>query len=442
MVTETQAVPQESTQPDVSPYLAEAVNRHLTNASGGHCIRVNHLTRDQALAVIRRLIPMSDGRASRLTAKVLGDAATDGAPMTIRTDQAIEYRNRKEGVFCLFVPAGAHNTTASSLGNSFAEVNGTELMEAALAIVLRQPGTSDSVKRAIGSIRAVFAQTSAAGRPTVSDMLFFAVEASSELARDPEAKIGLGLWRVGLIPDRGDDFESRMRRNRTVVAALARPAKMTASLDERVNGLKLVQESARRIRSALSGQPLHTAKGWTHRLASVEDATFDWWEFADEPTESDCREVRLKPFLDERGALIEANGKGLAQQFPGAPLLARIGEKHKLTVKWETTPVKTTVPRWQVEIIPADERDDWDETAFDLPTTEIKKANARTGNLNLNLPFFDDDDLPQIPLRVRVRAIAETGEEIVGPGGQVLEARSDEFYLAKDAGPGLDVGTR
>ncbi|MFT4037697.1 MAG: ATP-binding protein [Thermomicrobiales bacterium] len=417
-------------EPDIAPLIARELDALLADAAEGHAVRVNYLEATLASSVIAHLLKPGADRQSALTAKILGRASSDD-PLTIPTDKAIELRNRKQGVFCLFVPAEAHSGAASSLGNALAEIDGADLMKEALGKYRDRRNIDPAISRALSAIHTLYIQAAVSQKPATTDLLKFAVAATGAMEADPQAPIGLELWRIGLLPDAGADFVDRLRRNRAVVAALSRPRKITATIDERIAGLGLLPESERTLRPLLQRSRLEAPKAWTRQFAQPPLPPFNTWGFVENLTPSDCQKLTIKPFLDDRSTLIAANSKGLRQDTPGAPLWAEIGEKCKLTVKWVTLPAKTTVPRWRAEIVPAEDNDAWSEATIELPSIEVKRSTARTASLNLNLPFADEDDLPRIALCVAVRAIAETGEELESPDGTVLEARSEEFFLRK-----------
>lgn len=425
------AVAERITTRDASYYIALAIYQQIENASVGHCVRVNHLSHDLSVLVLGELNRIAADHEPSVISRILSPDGSGENPDLIRMDQATEIRNRKRGIFCLFVPSSAHNATASSLGNSFAEVNGTDVTADALDLFLSSQECPSRVREAVASIRAAFARLNPQNQPTTSDLLSFAIEAARLCGNGRDAEIGKELWRARLIPDSGEDFELRLRRNRVAVAALTRPAKMTASIRERVATLGLTHESARTLEAFFLGivEPLEHVKGWTRLLAQPGQYTFDQWQFKDSPVPSDCEQVLLLPFLDERGRRIDKNAGGLHQEFAGAPLLALVGEKKKLSVRWETKPLKTNVARWRLEIVSADNQDLSDAYSFELPLTEVRKGSTRLGSLNLNLGLLEESDIPRNPLRVRIRALTETGEEVLDREGAVLEAVSDEFYL-------------
>jgi hypothetical protein len=420
--------PVAATTPTIAGLVAEVIARELVGAEDGHCVRVNHLDRAFALETISRLRETS--RGADIIAHLLTRRPDDGDPIAIPADRAIEIRNRKQGIFCLFIPAEAHDTTASSLGNSFAELNGGDLIEAALRRFLNQDTTSKPVRQAMSAARQSFATVGIAARPTASNELDFAIAAQARVERGEEDAIGLELWRLGLIPDAAPDFAGRLRRNRQAVSEIARPRRITASLEDRVKSLRLRPESAANLGRFLRGRNLHDAKEWTHDLYAEGGSTFDQWLPLENTVPADCERLAIDPFIDPLGALL-VTGRGLVQDAPGGPLFAPIGERDKLRIRWQTIPTKTTVTRWLLEVVPANEDVAWDHDAVELPVIEIKKGIQRQGTLSLNLGLLDDDDVPREALRVRLTATTETGETLPSTTGEPLIAYSQEFFLRR-----------
>jgi len=112
--------------------LADVIAADSGAAGAGHMVRVNHLDRDEARRVgdaLRRLVHA----AGSLHVALLVGQGGGHHETTMTTDRAVEFRNRKAGSLCLFVPANLVDAAASSLGNSFAEINGEDLYGRLLA---------------------------------------------------------------------------------------------------------------------------------------------------------------------------------------------------------------------------------------------------------------------------------------------------------------------
>lgn len=429
---------------DRAELLAEALDQALAGSGNGHCLRVNHLTIEDCKTVRETLVarPRATGD-TRLNAHILVNRLESGDDPDgeISPDVAVELRNRKAGVLCLFVPAGEHGSAASSLGNSFAELDGRSLIKRALDMVRRR---RPDISAVLKDVESAF-PASAVIRPTDSDLLDFAVAIA---ATDPQAdedgadRRGRELWRVGLIADGGADFRGRLSGNRRAVVQLSRPRQITASLDDRIAGLKLTQGSAAQVRHALRSARLSDVRAWSQRLATMGGPTYDRWESIDDPEPTACTGVILGRFLDDNGALARGT-RGLVQPGKaGSMPLAVIDEKSTLRVTWKTAPNnrKEDVPQWVIALEPADPELAGGDDLIDLPSIE-KAGKDRSANLKLDLSF---DAWPQYPFRVRITGLDAAGNEMesAAEGGGRIEAFSEEFLLTNDRGEEFDAVAR
>lgn len=181
----------------------------MAQTFGTHAVRVDDVPLDTALQLCSELRKVGHGKFETF---VLGDT---GGTYTLRPDQAIELRNRKESSICLIVPGGLGHVTASSLGNSFATFDlGRFLSETADRLELSFQEDVQTL------LRRVKAQLKGRGSVSKEDLIDFYIRAKQ--SPDPSS-IGRELWRVGLIPDPSEDFANRLQRNRKCVDAVARP---------------------------------------------------------------------------------------------------------------------------------------------------------------------------------------------------------------------------
>ena len=189
------------------PELVEAIRTEFQYRSPGHCLRVDNLPLEAASQLCKELRGRSD---MGFETYVLGSNSQD--EYSLRPDQAIELRNRKESSLCLIVPGGLGHVTASSLGNSFASFDlGRFLHRTAERL---EHGFPEEVQLVLRRVRGQLK-----GRASVSqeDLIEFYLQAR----KSPEpSSIGRALWRVGLIPDPNDDFVQRLQRNRKCVDAI------------------------------------------------------------------------------------------------------------------------------------------------------------------------------------------------------------------------------
>ena len=187
--------------------LAAITLDHLRGATRGHCARVDFLTHAEAIAVCREMRAVAESTVPDLAVYVLvaGAPDRDADDLYITTDRAIELRNRKTTILCLFVPADLVDAAFSSLANSFELLDGRGLQQEALQRLLHSlPGDVARIART------VFARVRLSPRASDEQRLDFA-SALVERARDGTlSAIGGDLWRVGLIPDAGDRKSTRL----------------------------------------------------------------------------------------------------------------------------------------------------------------------------------------------------------------------------------------
>src|SRR3954466_2790184 len=117
--------------------LADEIMRRFADTGPGHCARVDYLERDEAISICRRMNAQdsSDHLMVRILQGSQNDADTD---LYISTDEAIEKRNLKKDRLCLFVPTDLVDATVSSLGNSFAVIDGREIHQVAIDRLLKR----------------------------------------------------------------------------------------------------------------------------------------------------------------------------------------------------------------------------------------------------------------------------------------------------------------
>lgn len=411
--------------------LAGLIAQELRAAAEGHCVRVDYLEHDEAEDVCRTLTARGALGQQRLLACVL---APHEGELTITADRAIELRNRKQGILCLFVPAGLVDAAISSLGNSFQQIDGRRLHEQALK------KAEDALSaQAAESVRSVRGYLRGAASVSANDQLGFAFSAASLDGQGRLAELGLALWQVGLIVDARPDFDRYLTANLNAVRALARPQRLGATYRDRIATLKVNEDTALKLERFFPHRPLHDVRAWSRALIDAQ-LTFDRWVFP-EIAETDIAAVTVKPFKDAHGLVLKT-AKLSQPDGPGGSLLAPCGEKCAIGVRWETEPLKPrNVYAWRVSLEPFDEEneDDGSEAEFfDRPAREVK-GSARTARLKLDLEF---DEPPELPYCVRVAAIDETGNGLTGVEGKPIEGRSDEFYLTREQIVPKAEGTR
>ncbi len=216
--------------------LAEEIAGQLQGTTDGHCARVDFLERMEAMATCQYLAKKHAGEDISFHLLTTRAAATQKDAIFITTDEAIEIRNRKRGRLCLFISSDLVDAAYSSLANSFAFIDGRKLHEAVLKRILKQlPDEVHKVLRIVsrGTLLASYDQR-----------LDFAI-AALELAQAKElSRLGLELWRVGLIADASPDFVANLESNRRCTLDLAHPSRISAMARERIQSLKVDKETA------------------------------------------------------------------------------------------------------------------------------------------------------------------------------------------------------
>jgi len=397
--------------------LIERLAREFAGKQVGHCVRVDHLSADDArfaCAGLRALEP------EETETYVLSHDQQDD--LHIPSDRAIELRNRKRSSLCLFVPADLQDVAVSSLGNSFAPFDLPGFLRS-LADDLH-----DEIPRDLKSyVAAVFRQLRGAARVPVEDEIDYL---SAILDSPTLETAGAELWRVGLIPDFSDqeDYPRRLDLNRQSVDRLARPARPHSSVAERVASLKLAPNTIQtELSQYLIGKRLQSDREWLHQLTEDQwrgRLTFDQWVFPKvEP--SDLERIDVVPF-SENG--IVRSGCGLKQAAPGTVPYAECGARQKVTVRWDPQPSKPTdVAQWRIELIPdRDKYDATDAAGVDLPQATVR-GSAKSAKVSLDL---DPTTLEVREVQARVVALDANGSEILDPEtNDTIEGISQSFYL-------------
>lgn len=413
-----------SLSPLLADRLAEALRKELARAAVGHCLRVDHLSRDNGQVVCQKM-------RGHLPADSLAFVLSSGSPqggIFLRPEEAIEMRNRKRAKLCLFVPADLVDAAASSLANAFAafDLQGCfrrvveELRE-------RLPEEARAVaQRARGVLRG-------RGRPSAEDEADYL----SSVLEDPSVeRAGAELWRLGLIPDIGrEGLLERLVENRRCVEALARPARPQTTPTERIETLKLTRGAVRdELIDYLGGQRLHEPGQWLRRIAEEPyrgRITFERWIF-EASSVSDLEAIQIDPLLDDQGK-VEACTKLSQPGGPGTQPVAAVGPKRRVVVRWKPVPERpANLNHWRAELIPSRAEYAEEEVAgIELPTV---KTSARTRRASIPL----DVDLAETPVRcvqVRVVGLDERDVELRSKDDRLIEGISDEFWLAGDEGP-------
>lgn len=418
-------VPSEDIDRERHRLLADLIRAEFVGVGDGHCARVNFLDRAEATAVAATLRAVVD--PATLDVWVLSPANGDA---TITSDRAIELRNRKLRPLCLFIPPDIIDSAASSLANSFAGIDGRQLY-----VEARRQSATDSadpeIPVAVGKIVATL--RGSRWRPDDRDVLDLMI-AGGQLGLEA---MGRELWRVGLIPDAGPDYLTRLSGNKAVVGALAKPLRPSSGLRERIQETRVDDGTARRLTATLARHPLNDAQTWSRALLA-DGLSYDMFGFPAQDA-SDLTAVTVTPFKDRSGTLVKSMKVLTQPDGPGGALFLpmRSGEKTILPVKWTTDPAKArNVAGWRVALVPLRDTEAADDAlissagadageTLDLPSKDLK-GDKRDIRLTLTFEF---DTEPEYEIVARVVALDAAGAELLGEGGKPIADLSNPFFL-------------
>ena len=403
------------------PRLAEVLGSDLRSKEIGHCVRVDYLSRIDAIAACSALQALG---IHDLEALVIAREPADAREADV--DRAVELRNAKSCRLCVFIPIGFSEAASSSLANAFSPFDLKGFLKA-FAEELRDQLPS-SLRDYVTEMRRRFRGLL---RPQVEEEIDY----YAALVDDPSAEVaGRELWRVGLVPELGSTLDTaRLELNCSAVGKLVRPPKADSSVEDRVASLGLAAGSIQaELVRFLRGKSLHGRREWFSELLLPHYAgrlTFEQWRFPD-VEKSDLVEIALDAFTDEHAAVVPRSE--LRQPGgPGTEIYADCGPRKKVRVKWSTTPKRPqNVSRWRVALIPATTGTHDDDAASSLPSRDVKPTQS-TATISLDI------DLSAIDARIvqaRVSALGADGMEIrAGEEGsaehEVIEGLSEPFHL-------------
>lgn len=400
------------------PELVEAVSGEFERRSVGHCLRIDNLPPETARILC---VELRSAAGTSFQTYVLGSETRD--TQTLRPDQAIELRNRKDSSLCLIVPGGLGHVTASSLGNSFASFNLGKFLQSMVERL--EQGFPESLQVLVRRIRAELK-----GRASVSqeDLIDFYLKGKDDPALPA---IGRELWRVGLIPDPTEDFVQRLQRNRKCVDAIGRPARPQNSAAERLAATHLPDGTFKdRLAGYLSQHTLHISADWQRPIAddpTWADLSFNCWPFPDQEL-SGLQSIAVVPFLDSDGG-VEAFCKLKQPNGTGTSLQAQMGAGHKVTVRWTSEPPSPAgVKKWRLDLIPS-RREYGEDAPQHLSRATVKSSNRTLKSANISLDL-EETDIRAV--EIRISGETELGFEVQNDTGDVIYAYSNEFWLTSE----------
>lgn len=411
-----------SLAPSLVESLSRVIGEHLVSADPGHCLRIDHLSREDSLALCGHLRQAVD--ASDVDAFVL-DRDLNEDEYLIPPERAIEIRNRKATRLCLFIPSGFVDAAASSLANSFAEFDLEDAFRRVASELLGQ--IPEAVRTALVQVRAQLRGATGISPEEWADYV-------STVAADPSIeRAGEALWRVGLIPDcGGDEFSDRLLENRRCCLALVHPPRAQASPSERLESTGIRKGAVRdELLTFLEGKRLRDARTWLRGL--TEDGlrgriTFERWTFESSGLSS-LEEIEIHSLVDKEGR-VETFTKLAQPGGAGTQPVAFVGAKRKVVIKWTCHPPNpTNLERWLVELIPSREEHTEEEVAgVELPSVRTSPKTRRA-----SVPLEIDLEAIQVrAVHVRVRGLDKYDSVLRGPDNNVIERLSDEFWLSEE----------
>lgn len=393
--------------------LADELFKHMGNSEPGHCVRVDGI--DPMLAS-ELATTLQDSLANTSYVFVLRSKPAPGG-LEIAPEKAIELRNRKVKALLLLVPAGEGHA-ASSLDNSF------ERMETIGLYAKAERSVRESIpQEAIRLLAARHAVRLGKQKEAWLDFL-------ADLVVEPNLEsFGRSLWRVGLIPDLGEDVESRLDRNRRAVDAISRPSRPSASIDERLTQAGLEEGTWRaQLRQFLDqlGAQLSTPGLWAESLIDL-GLTFDNWKLADVVHHA-LSSLEVEPFIKPDGTLDKTSK---LKQGADGQLLLEVSEDGpgSVVVKWRTTPpIIDTIVKWRVEVRkPEDQRDEESEP---LAVTTVKNTEGKIRRCTVKVEATGDDLDSGTMFVVSVTPLGQHGEEVALDTGEPATADSQWFQIA------------
>jgi len=404
--------------------LVNCLTQELENKEIGHCMRVDHLIREEARDACQKL---RHKQILGIEAYVLAGEVEDETQIT--TDRAIELRNRKRCKLCLFIPADLLDPAISSLGNAFAPFDVEGFLKR-LAQELRQQITP-KLQPFVRSVRELL--TGGAAVAVENEISYY-----ESLLRGPTLeRAGEELWRVGLIPylNPGENFHIRLQLNQQCVDKLARPLRPQASIGERVESLGLKQNTIQTdLLDFLSGRALQSDTNWLKEILTPphrDRLTFDNWVF---PTveRSDIEWIEIEPFVDDEGK-VTTYCRLKQPDGTGTELRAECGPKKYIRVKWVTEPKDpSNVARWRVRLVADREHYEAELVAgVELPEVTVS-SRSRSAKIPMDIDF---ESIEVAKVQVRVTSLDSNGVEICSAeSGEPIEALSMGFWIEEAEG--------
>ena len=390
--------------------MARVILENFETAEPGDCQRIDDVS--AAVASELATVLMQDN-SSVLTHILSHDPS---GPVEINAERAVEIRNRKVAPLLLLVPSGEGHA-ASSLDNSFQRTSVQRVFHDVEPLLMDELSSHD--------IADVVRRNTRVLRPRQSENW---AEFLAELCLDPSPRsFGMNLWRLGLIPDAGEDPWARIEKNRLASRAISRPTRPTASIDDRLTAAGLREGKLRSpLRAFFSSPPASLAdpNAWGRAIAEDRsDLTFDRWAFV-EAAEEDLDSLQIEPFIRVDGTLDKTCKLALGEDEQLVLTVPEDGAA-PLVLRWSTDPPKVKgIEKWQISILPPD---DIRSAESESLATKTVKGDKRRATVQVEI---DAEALSNGSRFVAVlTALGASGETIQLSNGVSATADSQEFQV-------------
>ena len=408
--------------------VSDLLVKSIDAARPGHCLRVDDLTLEEAIDLqeaVTDALGVRDGKTPAWV-HVLDKVGGDGR---ITIEQAIGLRNdvvlpdQQAAILILLVPPSLARE-ASSLDNAFQRVPYSQLLEAAADRVVA------SIQAARPNFPAKELLRLTRNRIPIENWLDFLESVDDE----PEEPFGKKLWRVGLMPDGGDDDDARarLRDNDTFVRTVIDPAGAGHAIRDRLRQTRLAPGyQFDKVLEELTAREdrLNDAREWTKAIAEDVGIMFDEFGLVDTDSDSDLDDLEVLSFRSATGAVPKSSGLVLTD----GNLVCEISDESegKVVVKWRTTPPKTTrVHRWLLRLMPPDDL----RTPDEAPLIEMVVAGSRR-SATLKLNIASEDITGGFLFVVEVSPLDKDDQLIELPDSAITQSEAFELVFRDEPSP-------
>jgi DNA phosphorothioation-dependent restriction protein DptH len=336
------------------------------------------------------------------------DEKTPDGDLRISVAKAIELRNRRSRI--LFLDPESVGATDGSLGvNSFDTRSLLEIYGGVIKVLRKKV---KSIEGGEEVLRALSRNTPSSTSVLSQAELLIELVGSEDLHRC----LGKNLWRVGLIPDHGQDALERLSSNARVSDILSGRSRPLSSGGDRLIASGIAPGGFRdRLQNLLEPLPMDFNR-WLGSLS--KDESFHLWPLSTE-TVHEIEELAVTPFIGA-GGKVDPKCK-LKLDHETNTLVA----KGQISAYWATKPaIPASVAEWLVELAPPN------AIADDFPVLLNAKPRKTKRMLTFKLEF-SSELLDNIAPRyvIRVSALDASGNVLKLLSGSPAVAESQEFVL-------------